>query len=530
MPIAQRVAAAANGLRAADTAFAMDAQRISYGELARRAAAVAAGLASATPARRREWMPGDARLLAIGTGNHPTFAELFVGATAGNGACAVLDPQWAPGQAAAILRRLRPDVLVVAGTRSGLLETSTRLGIPTLVVGRAHAPDSYKKWMDQYAGADPREHLTAGDDTTAFLVGFTSGTTSVPKAFHRSRRSWRLSLTHGRSLWGMDATRHTLAPGPLAHGLSLYALAECLDVSAAFHSAARFDGTAVAQQLAADDIRRLVVAPTMLRALCAAAATCGVTLPRVDTVVSSAARLDPQLIQDIEQALPNARVTEYYGASEIGFITVRAPESGATAHDVGVPFPGVDIQLRDETGSVVPDGELGIVHVRSPLCCDGYLWGDDGRGYRTDGTWATVGDIGRRSPDGHLHLVGRDGMVVTGGLNVYVAEVEEALRVLPQIDEVVVTSVADAYLGRVLVAVVSGPDQERLSQSRLLDLCRPRLPRYKVPRRFYTVNTWPLTASGKIARGQIEEWLAYEDARLTPVPSSAADTDGESVT
>lgn len=383
MPITQRVAAAAEGLRATDTAFAMDTQRISYRELARRAAAVAAGLASATLGQRREWMPGDARLLAIGTENHTTFAELFVGATAGDGACAVLDPQWAPEQAAAILRRLRPDVLVVAGTQSGLLETGTRLGIPTLVVGGAHAPDSYEKWMNQYAGADPREHLTAGDDTTTFLVGFTSGTTSVPKAFHRSRRSWRLSLAHGRLLWGMDAARHTLAPGPLAQGLSLYALAECLDVSAAFHSAARFDATAVAQQLAADDIRRLVVAPTMLKALCAAATTRGVTLPRVDTVVSGAAKLDPQLIPDIEQVLPNARVTEYYGASEIGFITVRAPESGA---------------------------------------------------------------------------------------------------------------------------------------SRLLDLCRPRLPRYKVPRRFYTVNAWPLTASGKIARGQIEEWLAYQDARLTPVP------------
>jgi acyl-CoA synthetase (AMP-forming)/AMP-acid ligase II len=508
----------------------MDAERISYRELARRAAAVAAGLASFTLAQRREWMAGDARLLAIGTGNHPAFAELFVGATAGDGACAVLDPQWVPEQAAAILRRLRPDALVIDGTQSGLLEIGICLGIPTLVVGGAHVPDSYEKWMDQYAGADPQKHLTAGDDTTTFLVGFTSGTTSVPKAFLRSRRSWRLSLTHGRSLWDMDATRHTLAPGPLAHGLSLYAFAECLDVSAAFHGVARFDGMAVAQQLATDGIRRLVAVPTMLRALCAAATTCGVTLPQVDTVVSGAARLDPQLIQDIAQVLPNARVTEYYGASEIGFVTVRVPESRSAAHDVGVPFPGVNIQIRDKTGSVVPHGELGIVYVCSPLCCDGYLWGDDGLGYRTDGDWATVGDIGRRSPDGHLHLIGRDGMVVTGGLNVYVAEVEEALRVLPQIDEVVVTGVADAYLGHVLVAVVSGPAQERLSQSRLLDLCRPLLPRYKVPRRFYTVNAWPLTASGKIARRQIEEWLAYEDARLIPVPSGTTDTDGESVT
>ncbi|AEW98625.1 AMP-binding protein [Streptantibioticus cattleyicolor] len=526
MPVARRVADAAAGPGADGPAFVMDDVAVTHRQLALRAAAVAAGLRT-VPARRRDWLTADARLLAIATGNHPVFAELFTGGTAGDGACAVLDPQWGVRQAEAVLTRLRPDLLVVGDEGSALRGPAAALGVPVLVADGG--PDGYEAWREAHQPAGFQGLLTVGQDGSAFLVGFTSGTTGVPKAFRRSRGSWRASLALGRTAWGMDATRHTFAPGPLAHGLSLYALAECLEAGAAFHGLTRFGGGAFAERLAAGSVRRLVVAPTMLSALCSAAGDR--RFPGVDHVVTGAARLPPELLPPAARVLPAARVTEYYGASELGFVTRRElgplPQAARRAGqddepDVGTAFPGVELAVRDEKGAALPAGGTGTVWVRTPLACDGYLWGDGG--FRTEDGWATVGDLGRLGSDGRLRLAGRGGMVITGGLNVYLAEVEQALTALPGIDQALVTGVPDDYLGRALVAVVTGPGVAGLSQARLRELCRPSLARYKVPRRLYTLDAWPLTASGKIARGVVEGWIADAGPRLVPLPPG--DDDG----
>jgi long-chain acyl-CoA synthetase len=505
VPLAGRVAEHALD-RPAEPAFAIGGELLDYGALALRAAAVAAGLRAAPRARaERPWMPDGGRLLALAAGNQPVFAELFTGATAGGSACAVLDPRWAPEQAHAVLRRLAPDLLVAGQGEGELAATAAGLGIPVLTAG------DYGTWLDRWAGADPARELVDGPDAAAFLVGFTSGTTGLPKAFRQPRRSWRASLARGRTLWGLTAASHTLAPGPLSHGLTLYALAECLDAGAAFHGLPRFDAGHVASVLGEGAVRRLVLVPTMLRALAEAAGP-GAAFPGVAGLVSGGAKLDPGLAEQARSVLPNARLSEYYGASELGFVTVA---SGGDPGAVGRPFPGVEVAVRDERGAPAPPEAMGTVWVRSPLVCDGYLWADEDSGFRMADGWATVGDVGWLGRDGELRLVGREGgMVVTGGLNVYPAEVEAVLRGLDGVDEAVVTGVPDAYLGSMLVAVLSGPGAARLTRAGLLAACAPRLARHKVPRRLYAARRWPLTSSGKVARRVLEEWIASGDGRL----------------
>ncbi|MFB6439716.1 AMP-binding protein [Streptomyces sp. NPDC056411] len=518
MPVAQRVARSGAGPRRDEPAFTLDDQVLTYRQLALHAAAVAAGLRTVRPLRR-PWLPPGAPLLALGTGNHPVFAELFAGASAGDGAVAVLDPQWGAEQAGAVLDRLRPDLLVLPAGRTALHRAADRLGLRTLRADAGADADAYEAWRARYLGAAPAEHLRAGGDDTPFLIGFTSGSTGLPHAFHRSRGSWRISLAEGRKVWGMDAEAHTLAPGPLAHGLSLYALAECLESGAAFHGLRRFDAASVLRHLERGAVRRLIVVPTMLSALCAAAAGRGAPGRRfasVETVVSGGAKLSPQLIAPVAELLPQARVREYYGASELGFVTVGSPGPDTPAQDVGTAFPSVTLEIRDTAGRPAPLGTPGTVFVRSPLVSDGYVWGEGS--FRTVGDWATVGDTGRLTADGHLHLLGRGGMVISGGLNVYPSEVEDALTRLAPIDTALVTAVPDDHLGQALVAVVSGTGPDHLGHTALRDLCATVLPRYQVPRRFYTLDAWPLTSSGKIARGRIEEWIARGDSRLRALP------------
>jgi long-chain acyl-CoA synthetase len=522
MPISGRVAAYGQD-RPDALAFAIGEERTSFGELARRAAQVAAGLGTVPPSvSRRLPLPAGGRLLALAVGNCGAFAELFVGGTAGEHACALLDPNWAPAQTAEILPRLSPDLLVIDPSRAALVELARRHGIPFLTLGPGiEGGEAYEDWLARHAGADPDRFLAPGPDEATFLVGFTSGTTSVPKAFHRSRASWRASLAAGRSVFGLSGLSRTLAPGPLAHGLTHYALAEALDAGAAFHGLPRFDAEAFASTLLEEDIRRVVLVPTMLAKLCTLASARHLVFPALTSVVSAGSKIDARLVESAREILPNAGIVEYYGASELGFVSVARRAAGSRHGDVGHAFPGVEISVREADGQPAGQGRPGTVAVRSPLVCDGYLWGSDGKGFRTDGTWASVGDIGWLDPEGALHLVGREGgMVITGGLNVYPTEVEDALRRVDGIEEAVVLGMPDEYLGRRLVAIVCGVEAGRMSQDKLMNLCAVLLPRYKIPRQFFMIDSWPLTQSGKIARRELEDWISNGSERLVPLPAS----------
>ena len=117
------------------------------------------------------------------------------------------------------------------------------------------------------ADAAATADLVDGRPDTPFLIGLTSGTTSVPKAFSRSRRSWQLSFDASVEFFGLRPDDKTLAPGPLAASLNLYALAECLYAGSEFHTLARFDVGDAHAAVSHDGITRLVLVPTMLRIL-----------------------------------------------------------------------------------------------------------------------------------------------------------------------------------------------------------------------------------------------------------------------
>jgi acyl-CoA synthetase (AMP-forming)/AMP-acid ligase II len=169
---------------------------------------------------------------------------------------------------------------------------------------------------------------------------------------------------------------------------------------------------------------------------------------------------------------------------------------------VGQAYPGVAITIRDPEENDVGTDVPGTIFVNSDLIADGYLWGDDGQAFRVTPAGATVGDLGEIDANGMLRVIGRaGGMMISGGNNVYPAEVESALKTCPGVEEAVVFGLPDAYYGQRIVAVVSG---EAIDAKILADHCAGKLARFKIPRQFYQIGAWPMTSSGKIARGQVQ--------------------------
>ena len=445
-------------------------------------------------------LPEPARLFALTTGNHPAALSLLATAFSTPHAVQLLDPQWPETLLIEALEALRPDALFCLAGQTALRAAAERLSIPAFPV-EISLPDLLSRL--------PAAPLPRAPDAT-FLVGYTSGTTSRPKAFARSRHSWRASLDASRTAFGLTDQSHTLAPGPLAHGVTLYALAETLGNGAAFHALPRFDAPA-ASALLETDATRLVAVPALLQAL-----TRHAPFPAVTNVTTAGAKLDPALLSNARQTVPAATLFEYYGASELGFLSLSrhdAQTSSAPPDTVGHPFPHVALSIRAE-GRALPQGETGTIFARGDLAIDGYLTPETRSGFRREGDWATVGDLGRINPDGSLSLMGREGgMIVTAGLNVYPQEVETALASCPGVSGAVVLGPPHPTRGQDLVALLTGDTTLAALRAHLA----PRLPRYKIPRRVAMLDAYPLTSSGKPDRRTLMDWIEKEDARLVPL-------------
>lgn len=448
------------------TAVAAGADRISFAGLRDAAAA----LLPTTPRISRVCLPG-------GT----AFAVRFAAGVAEGRCCAVLDPGWPEAQRRSVEERL--------------------VGIET-----QHAT---------LLGTDLRD----GPPDRDFLYGFTSGTTSVPKAFTRSRRSWQRSFELGTAFF--DLTRHdrTLAPGPLSASLSLYALAESLHAGAAFFALPRFSAAEAADCVSAERITRIVAAPTVLRLIAAHALSSGADGTGLTGIVSAGSKLDLGTLSLLRLWAPGASIYEYYGAAELSFVTAsvlrpgEVPSVQTTA--VGRALPGVDVRIQDDTGRTLPTGTPGTIFVRSPLVGGRYVWGDDGQAFRREGEWCTVGDLGYRDRDAVLHHLGRRAdLIVTSGHNVYPQQVEAALRGVPGVEAAVVTGVPDPVRGTRLVAAVISTETDA---ARIRSHVTALLGVPHRPRAYYALAELPLTSAGKLSRVMLRRWIEDGDRRVRPL-------------
>lgn len=451
-----------------DTAVVVAGKRLSWSEL-RNAAAV---LVPVTPA-----------VSVLAERNSTDFAAAFSAAVAGGRRCAVLDPTW-------------PQQL-----------------LDDLTVRIAEAVPA--------GGTDLGNELADGPPESPFLIGLTSGTTAVPKAFSRSRRSWQRSFDSSVEFFALQPGDKTLAPGPLAASLNLYALAECLYAGSEFHTLEQFDVGDAHTAVSHDGITRLILVPTMLRLLSERGLAGGVDASGLRSIICAGSKLDARTLEAARRWAPNATIFEYYGAAELSFVAGAglrpgvAPAAAGTEGGTGVgePFPGVELKILDDAGAPVPEGVDGNVCVRSGMVSDGYLWGDDGAALQCFDGWYTVGDRGYLS-EGTLHLLGRrSDMIVTSGTNVYPHEVELALASVPGVAAAIAAGQPDDLRGQRVVAAVL-PSHGGMTGTQLKAGVEGVLARSKRPLDYYLLAELPLTDRGKPSRPLLLEWIALNDPRI----------------
>jgi fatty-acyl-CoA synthase len=198
----------------------------------------------------------------------------------------------------------------------------------------------------------------------------------------------------------------------------------------------------------------------------------------------------------------------FYGSTETGIVTCASPDDlRASPGTIGRPLHGVSVRLLDEAGREVPKHTVGELYARSSMLVEGYH--DDAKATQAslrDG-YFSVGDLGREDADGRYHIVGRRrDMVISGGVNVYPAEVERALDEHPGVAQSAVVGVPDPEWGeKVRAFVVLRPDA-LVDALALRSWCRERLSGPKVPREWVFLDSLPSNPTGKILKRELTRW------------------------
>ncbi|GAA5125530.1 AMP-binding protein [Pseudonocardia adelaidensis] len=488
---------------------------LTYGELNDRAARCAASLAASGTGR------GD-RIAYLGMNSTSFVVTMFAAFRLG----AVFVPvnfRLAEPELQQVLRLSGATTIVAEEDHRGPIEAvrgNTVLQRFLLVDDDSEAPahpaaTPWEPWSSLLATATPQEEVVPqGFDDLATLM-FTSGTTGLPKG---------VMLTHGNLWWSAvnaDSVLDT-RPGEVTH------VAAPLFHAGAFNSfflrtitrggtvvvRRAFDPRAFLDDLVAHDVNSFFAVPVMLAALAQVPGIAATEFGTVRSIVVAGAPVPPALIAQF--ATWDVPLQQAWGLTETAPFATHLPVERAVdkAGSAGVPMPYTEVRVVDPaTNQPVAAQVRGEIVVRGPNVTPGYWDNTEATAAAFDDAgWFHSGDIGYFDADGYLYIVDRlKDMIISGGENVYPAEVEQALWDLSTLADVAVVGRPDERWGEAVVAVVAPHDGADVTLEQIRGHAAAKLARYKLPRDLRIMSPLPRNASGKLDKREISRRVRGED-------------------
>ena len=383
--------------------------------------------------------------------------------------------------------------------------------VPALQVGAdpsAGAP--WPRWETLRDAATP---CTAAAKTPRSPMLYTSGTTGRPKGIRRrlpTPEQVARTLERSKLCYGYEPGMRALLNAPIYHSApNAYAVGVAQTEGATLVLEQRFDAERTLQLIEQHRITHTYLVPTLYVRL--------LRLPddvkrKYDVSsmrhVSSTGSACPPEVKRAMIEWWGPVINESYGSSELGYMTyVTSAEALAKPGTAGKAITGYELAILDEQGQPQPSGVPGLIYARQPGMVDFTYQGNDGARHamERDG-FLTMADVGYLDRDGYLFIVDRSAdMVISGGVNIYPAEIEQVLLALPGVEDCAVFGIPDDEYGEALAAAVQQRPGAQLASDDVRAFLRERLAGYKVPHVVTFHDALPREDTGKIFKRKLRE-------------------------
>jgi fatty-acyl-CoA synthase len=365
-------------------------------------------------------------------------------------------------------------------------------------------------YEEALGSAAPAPELVAVVEDDAALMCYTSGTTGRPKGAvltHRALVASTLSWIHEMGAGPGDVW---LSGQPLFHigGINGLLPFLVLGATAIIAPTTSCDADASLALIEAHEVTLCIFVPTQWAQICASDAAARIDSRRLRVAMWGASPAPMQTLEAMAATFPNAAIVSAYGQTEMSGATtlLKGPDSTRKMGSVGLPMFGVELRVVDEGLRDVPGGVAGEVVYRGPNVMAGYHGQPEASASAFAGGWFHSGDLARLDEDGYLWLVDRKkDMIVSGGENVYPAEVERVLLGHPDVAEAAVIGVPHARWVETPVAFVVAVAGASIDPAALIDHCRAYLAGFKKPTEVIVVDELPRNAAGKILKRSLRE-------------------------
>jgi len=420
-----------------------------------------------------------------------------------------LNPQNSRKDLDRIVQVTRPSLFIVD---DDCLDKFTPCGAPVLV-GSDSGGGDIAAAVRRHAGERPQRAGVTLDDLQA--IKFTGGSSGVPKAVQQPYRVGSTVHLHMRLMFGYDRRDTGLAVSPLTHAGGTYIL-PLLAVGGRYVLLRKPAAPAILDTIEARGISRMFLAPTLLYALVAEQQRQPRDLASLHSITYGAAPMPVEKIRQA-QAVLGHRIDVTYGQTEASqCLTGATREELADERylgSVGRAGPLVRVEVMDPQGRILPPGEAGEVVARGELLMKGYLDNPELTAQAIVDGWLHTGDIGSFDEHGFLTIRGRlKDMIISGGFNVYPADVESALSRHPGVHESVVFGVSDDKWGERVEAAVKLRDGVRVDADDLIQFVKGEIGSVQTPKVVHIVPDLPRNEVGKVLRREVKQLFVEDGA------------------
>ena len=372
----------------------------------------------------------------------------------------------------------------------------------------AHIPGAgqYEQLLAQASGNEPIQPALSEEDPCCIL--YTSGTTGQPKGAVLPHRQVFWNAVNTVISWGLSEKDVSPILTPMFHSGGLFVfLVPLLYAGGRIVLARAFDPEASLSLIVSEGCTVILGVPTLFQIWLNSPAFAAADFSQVHFFISGGAPCPPSLIDAWHQATGLA-LRQGYGLTEVGVncFSMTAGEALSRAGSVGKPIFHSRMRLVDAQDCDVPPGQTGELLIAGRHVCSGYWNRPEATAAALRDGWFHTGDMARQDADGYFYIAGRfKDMIISGGENVYAAEVEAVFREHPAVADAALIGQPDPKWGEVGLMIVALKPARQASAAELLEFCQGRLAKYKLPRRIEFAPALPYSPYGKVIKAELRD-------------------------